>query len=95
MNLEITEGVPLESFERCQSMVAEVRGRGVRLAIDDLGAGYSNLKYIADLRPKLVKLDRELIAGVTPGNRGFKLVRSIVTCARARREGRRRGHRDR
>ena len=45
----------------------EVRGRGVHLVVDDLGAGYSNLKYIADLHPRVVKLDRDLIAGLTQG----------------------------
>lgn len=76
--LEITEGVPLSHFALCQNMLAEVRGRGVHLVVDDLGAGYSNLKYIADLHPRIVKLDRDLIAGLTVGTRLFTLVASIV-----------------
>lgn len=76
--LEITESVPLSHFRLCQSMLAEVRGRGVHLVVDDLGAGYSNLKYIADLHPRIVKLDRELIAGLQTGTRLAKLVKAIV-----------------
>jgi EAL domain-containing protein (putative c-di-GMP-specific phosphodiesterase class I) len=76
--LEITEAVPLSHFTLCQSILTEVRGRGVHLVVDDLGAGYSNLKYIADLHPKVVKLDRGLIAGLTRDSRLFKLVSSIV-----------------
>ncbi len=76
--LEITEGVPLSHFELCKSILSEVRGRGVYLVVDDLGAGYSNLKYIADLEPRVVKLDRELIAGLTRDTRLFKLVCGIV-----------------
>ena len=76
--LEITEGVPLSHFMLCQSILHEVRGRGVYLVVDDLGAGYSNLKYIADLHPRVVKLDRELIAGLTIHSRHFKLVKAIV-----------------
>jgi EAL domain-containing protein (putative c-di-GMP-specific phosphodiesterase class I) len=76
--LEITEGVPLSHFRLCQNMLAEVRGRGVHLVVDDLGAGYSNLKYIADLHPRIVKLDRDLIAGLTQNTRLFKLVVAIV-----------------
>ena len=76
--LEITEGVPLSHFRLCQNMLAEVRGRGVHLVVDDLGAGYSNLKYIADLQPRVVKLDRDLIAGLTKTSRLFKLVSAIV-----------------
>jgi EAL domain-containing protein (putative c-di-GMP-specific phosphodiesterase class I) len=76
--LEITEGVPLSHFELCKSILAEVRGRGIYLVVDDLGAGYSNLKYIADLHPRVVKLDRGLIAGLTQDSRLFKLVSAIV-----------------
>lgn len=76
--LEITEAVPLTHFKLCQNMLAEVRGRGVHLVVDDLGAGYSNLKYIADLHPRIVKLDRELITGLTKDTRLYKLVAAIV-----------------
>lgn len=80
--LEITEGVPLSHFRLCQSVLREVRGRGVYLVVDDLGAGYSNLKYIADLEPRIVKLDRELVAGLTRDTRLFKLVCGIVVLCR-------------
>jgi EAL domain-containing protein (putative c-di-GMP-specific phosphodiesterase class I) len=76
--LEITEAVPLSHFRLCKDMLNEVRGRGVHLVVDDLGAGYSNLKYIADLAPRVVKLDRGLIAGLTKDSRLFKLVSAIV-----------------
>jgi EAL domain-containing protein (putative c-di-GMP-specific phosphodiesterase class I) len=76
--IEITEGVPLSHFHLCQQILREVRGRGIYLVVDDLGAGYSNLKYIADLNPRVVKLDRELIAGLRVGTRLFKLVSAIV-----------------
>jgi EAL domain-containing protein (putative c-di-GMP-specific phosphodiesterase class I) len=80
--LEITEGVPLSHFRLCQSILREVRGRGVYLVVDDLGAGYSNLKYIADLHPRVVKLDRDLIVGLVTGTRMFKLVKAIVVLCR-------------
>lgn len=80
--LEITEGVPLSHFHLCQSILREVRGRGVYLVVDDLGAGYSNLKYIADLSPRVVKLDRELIMGLTKDSRLHRLVKSIVVLCR-------------
>jgi EAL domain-containing protein (putative c-di-GMP-specific phosphodiesterase class I) len=76
--LEITESVPLSHFKLCQKILHEVRGRGVHLVVDDLGAGYSNLKYIADLHPRVVKLDRELVAGLRQDSRLFKLVSAIV-----------------
>jgi len=80
--LEITESIPLSHFHLCQSILSEVRDRGVHLVVDDLGAGYSNLKYIADLHPRVVKLDRGLIAGLKVGTRLFKLVSAIVVMCR-------------
>lgn len=76
--LEITESAPLIYFEQCHSVLAEIRKKGVLLAVDDFGAGYSNLRYISDLTPEIVKLDRQLIAGQREGSRLFRLVRSIV-----------------
>ena len=76
--LEITESVPISHYRYCNSVLTEIRAKGVRIAVDDLGAGFSNFKYIADLEPELVKLDRELIMGLTHGSRRQKLVRSIV-----------------
>jgi EAL domain-containing protein (putative c-di-GMP-specific phosphodiesterase class I) len=76
--LEITEAVPLSHFRLCHSVLAEIRSKGVLLAVDDLGAGYSNLKYIADLTPEYVKLDRQLIAGLVPESRTHTLIKHIV-----------------
>jgi EAL domain-containing protein (putative c-di-GMP-specific phosphodiesterase class I) len=80
--LEITESVPMSHFELCQHVLHEVRGRGVYLVVDDLGAGFSNLKYIADLHPRVVKIDRELVKELTRGSRLFKLVSAIVVLCR-------------
>jgi EAL domain-containing protein (putative c-di-GMP-specific phosphodiesterase class I) len=76
--LEITETVPLKFFEHCHGVLAELRKKGALLAIDDLGAGFSNLKYIADLEPDIVKLDRDLVRGCEEGSREFGLLKSIT-----------------
>lgn len=76
--LEITESAPLSYFEQCIHVLGELRKKGMRLAIDDFGAGFSNIKYISDLNPDIVKLDRELITGVQEGSRQFLLLESVV-----------------
>lgn len=77
--LEVTESVPFTHFDLCFNVLTEVRGRGgVHLVVDDLGAGYSNLKRIADLEPRVVKLDRGLVAGVDMSARQRRLVSSVV-----------------
>ena len=82
--LELTEAVPMNQFELCKSVLADARSRTqVHLVIDDLGAGYSNLKYISDLKPKIVKLDRALIAGASRSSRQEQLIDGIVKMCNA------------
>jgi EAL domain-containing protein (putative c-di-GMP-specific phosphodiesterase class I) len=77
--LEVTESVPLTHYQLCIDVLRELRARGgVKLVVDDLGAGYSNLKRIADLEPKIVKLDRGLICGVDQSPRQRRLVAGVV-----------------
>ena len=77
--LEITESVPLTHYQLCIDVLRELRARGgVKLVVDDLGAGYSNLKRISDLEPKVVKLDRGLISGIDRSQRQRRLVASVV-----------------
>jgi EAL domain-containing protein (putative c-di-GMP-specific phosphodiesterase class I) len=61
------------------TVLREVCGRtGAHLVVDDLGAGYSNLKLIADLDPKVVKLDRALVQDLDRRPRQQKLVSMVV-----------------
>lgn len=77
--VEITEAVPFTHFALCRDVLNEVRSRGnISLVVDDLGAGYSNLKHIVDLEPRIVKLDRGLVADVTRGSRQQRLIASVV-----------------
>lgn len=63
--LEITEAAALAYYELCRDVLREVCRRiGATIVVDDLGAGYSNLRRIVDLEPGVVKLDRELIRGL-------------------------------
>jgi EAL domain-containing protein (putative c-di-GMP-specific phosphodiesterase class I) len=77
--LEVTEAVPLSHSGICREVLNEVRARGnVMIVVDDLGAGFSNLKHIADLEPKIVKLDRDLVSGIERHPRQRRLVAGIV-----------------
>ena len=77
--LEVTESAPMTHFELCVNVLREVCGRaGVHLVIDDLGAGYSNLNLIADLEPRVVKLDRKLVQDLHRKPRQQKVVAMVV-----------------
>jgi EAL domain-containing protein (putative c-di-GMP-specific phosphodiesterase class I) len=77
--VEITESVPFSHYDLCSSVLREIRARGgVHLVVDDLGAGYSNLRRIADLEPAIVKLDRELVTNLNHNRRQRVLVQAVV-----------------
>jgi EAL domain-containing protein (putative c-di-GMP-specific phosphodiesterase class I) len=77
--VEVTESVPFSHYDLCATMLREMRERGgVHVVVDDLGAGYSNLKRIADLEPAIVKLDRHLVMNLDQHKRQRLLVQAVV-----------------
>ncbi len=58
--LEVTEQAQIDSYERFADALAPLRARGLRLAVDDLGAGFASLNHILRLEPDLIKLDRSI-----------------------------------
>lgn len=62
--LEITEHARVESYARLNMALAPLRERGLRVAIDDAGAGYASLQHILQLRPDIIKLDMGLTRSI-------------------------------
>ena len=62
--IEVTEHAPIGDYQSLTSALAPVRARGVRLAIDDAGAGFASLQHILRLGPEFIKLDMGLIRGI-------------------------------
>jgi EAL domain-containing protein (putative c-di-GMP-specific phosphodiesterase class I)/CheY-like chemotaxis protein len=80
--LEVTERAALDEVSDVVSRVARLREFGFRIAIDDLGAGYSSLTSLAQLRPEVVKLDMSLIRGIHKDPIKQKLVRTFATLSK-------------
>jgi len=78
LELEITESAFMADPESTAREVAELRGMGVRVAIDDFSAGQSSLVYLSHFPVDTVKLDRSLIGSVTTDNRLARLVAGVV-----------------
>lgn len=76
--LEVTERAAIKSMERLRYRIAEIRERGFRLAIDDLGAGYAGLGAFAALEPEVVKLDMSLIRDIERAPTQRKIVRAMT-----------------
>lgn len=58
--LEITEHAPITDMPALTEAIARVRNMGMRLAVDDAGAGHSGLQRIIELSPDIIKLDMSL-----------------------------------
>lgn len=62
--VELTEHVPVSDYGELLHRLTPMRARGVKVAVDDAGAGYAGLQHIVQLRPEVVKLDRDLVLGI-------------------------------
>jgi len=80
--LEITERAPLDSVRDARRRIAALRDLGYRIAVDDLGAGYSGLGTFAQLEPEFVKLDMDLLRDVHVTPTKQKVIRSLAALAR-------------
>lgn len=62
--LEITEHAIVEDYDLLTGTINELRAHGMRLAVDDAGAGHSSLRHIIQLSPEFIKLDMSLTRNV-------------------------------
>lgn len=79
--LEITERAEVEDYAHLHRAIAAL-GEGVRVAVDDAGAGYAGLQRILELRADLVKLDLILVRGVDSDPARQALVAGMAHFAR-------------
>lgn len=75
--LEITETEPIADLDRAATQISRFGDLGIRVALDDFGAGFNSLLYLHCLPVHIVKLDRTLASGGEPG-RDFTLYQSVI-----------------
>ncbi len=60
LTFEILESESIADTTHLKNIIGEYRRRGFKIALDDFGTGYSGLARLAELKPDVVKIDREL-----------------------------------
>ena len=65
VRLELSEHDPVTDYEALRQALAAPRAAGMRLAIDDVGAGFSSLRHIVLCSPDVIKLDRSIVDGLS------------------------------
>jgi EAL domain-containing protein (putative c-di-GMP-specific phosphodiesterase class I)/GGDEF domain-containing protein len=81
LELELTETAAMEDGRRTLQAFSELRELGVKLAIDDFGAGYSNLTYLRNLPFDRLKIDREFVSGVADHRASRAICRALIALA--------------
>lgn len=80
--LEVSETEVIDDPETFVKRINRYRALGVKVAIDDFGAGHSGLNLLADFQPDQVKLDMKLVRGIEIHGPRQAIVRGIcLTCA--------------
>lgn len=81
--VEVTEHVPVSDYDRLTAAIASLRALGVRLAVDDAGAGFASLSHIIKLHPDFIKLDISLTRALHVDPVRQALATSLLGFARA------------
>jgi EAL domain-containing protein (putative c-di-GMP-specific phosphodiesterase class I) len=80
--LEITEHAIVADYESLTAALQPLRDRGLRLAIDDVGAGYASMRHIVNLHPEMIKLDISLTRNIDTDHNRRSLAKALITFAR-------------
>lgn len=80
--VEITEDALVHNGERLRAAIEPLRRRGVQMAVDDMGSGYSGLGQIMAVQPRYLKLDRSLVRGIDVDRERAALVGALSDYAR-------------
>jgi EAL domain-containing protein (putative c-di-GMP-specific phosphodiesterase class I) len=76
LELEVTESILIANSELAHSVLSSLRSIGVKIALDDFGAGYSSLSYLRSFPVDKLKIDRSFIS--TLDDRSAVLLRAIA-----------------
>lgn len=76
--LEITEHASIDEYGDLARILEPLRRDGLRLAVDDVGAGYASLRHVLQMQPELIKVDRSLVDGIATDVARRSIVTSIM-----------------
>jgi len=78
LELEITEGVLIDDFERGLLLLRRLKALGVRIAMDDFGSGYSSLTYLQAFPFDKIKIDRAFVMNLGRNQQSSAIIRAVI-----------------
>jgi diguanylate cyclase (GGDEF)-like protein len=82
LEMEITESVLMNDSETTLAALEELRELGVRVSLDDFGAGYSSLAYLSRFRPDKVKIDRCFVRDMAKNGAALAIIKAVKAIVR-------------
>ncbi len=79
---ELLEDEAVEDFDTVREFVEFIESKGVKIAIDDFGSGYSNFHRILEIKPDILKIDASLIRNIENSNISYAITKTIVAFAK-------------
>jgi diguanylate cyclase (GGDEF)-like protein/PAS domain S-box-containing protein len=79
--MEITESVALHDLDNTRRFIDQVRNFGVKVALDDFGAGYTSFSYLKELPADVLKIDGNFIVNINEHPANVAIVEAIVNLA--------------
>lgn len=79
--LEVTEAVALHDLSGTRRVMDRLKAHGVRVALDDFGAGFTSFSYLRELEAEVLKIDGSLVRDMTQHPRNTAIVSAIVNLA--------------
>jgi EAL domain-containing protein (putative c-di-GMP-specific phosphodiesterase class I)/FixJ family two-component response regulator len=79
--VEITEQAQVEDYDELNVALGMLRASGIRIAVDDAGAGYASLRHILRLEPDMIKLDKSLVRDVHTDRARRALATALISFA--------------
>ncbi|MEO0094688.1 MAG: EAL domain-containing protein [candidate division WOR-3 bacterium] len=79
--IEITEKFAIPHYGTYQEILVRTKGRGLKIALDDVGVGYSTLERISEIGPDYLKYDRTLVRDIDKNLIRQELIKSFVNFA--------------
>ncbi|MCR4586604.1 MAG: bifunctional diguanylate cyclase/phosphodiesterase [Lachnospiraceae bacterium] len=79
LEIEITESIMIDSYEKALERINAVKEMGIRIAIDDFGTGYSSLSYLNSFPADLLKVDKSFIDVMNDSDSSKQYVATIIT----------------
>jgi diguanylate cyclase (GGDEF) domain len=83
VTLEMTEGYFIQNPERARGALAKLRQLGVKIALDDFGAGFSSVGYLRQFGFDRMKIDKSLVHALAEGSRAVDMLHATVSLARS------------